>query len=167
MSDYTPKNLDLQLLDLLRQGYTTMSELMDITALGGETVNHAIEALDENRYIERDGFRGANFWSFNITEKGLAALPAMDETQNALFSLGLWPQDIKTLQMFQSTGAVIASEYIYDNIPEREQQREAAASMTKLLRKGYLREFGFMRRKVEVNDKGSRLLNEWSGKISA
>lgn len=154
--------LEKKILLLIRQGHSVMSELMDITGLGGEVVNRAIESLDQNRFIEREGFVGGAFWTFSITQKGLDILPEMNETQAKMYKLGLWPTDLDTLRFFQDAGAAVASEHIYAKIGNRDEQRNIAASMIKLLRLGYMREFGFIRRKVKVNEKGIQLLDTYS-----
>jgi DNA-binding MarR family transcriptional regulator len=156
---------DRKTLSLIQQGHIIMAELIDITGLTGETVNRSVEVLDQNRYIERKGFLGGDFWTFSITRKGMAVLPDIDALQQKFCEMGLWPSDLKTLRFFQDAGTVIASEYIYSKIQERDGQRNIAASMIKLLRLEYMREFGFSRRRVEIIEKGIELLTKYEDQL--
>ena len=158
---YTPNEQEKNVLALVAQGNTQMAELIDITGLGGELVNRCIEALDENRLITRKGFVGGNFWEFAITEKGLAALPEMSEVEKACHELGVWPTDLEYLALFKDMSGVVASEYVYANIESLEGQRAALVAVVKLVRRGYMREFGFVRRKIEVTESGKALLEKY------
>ncbi|MCL2368627.1 MAG: hypothetical protein FWC72_06495 [Oscillospiraceae bacterium] len=158
---YKLNEQEIKILSLIAEGNIQMAELLDVTGLGGEILNHCIEALDQNRYIEREGFVGGKFWTFSITEKGLAALPEMNEVEQAFYKLGLWPTDLEVLEIFKDRGGEIASQYVYANLEGLEKQRETLASMVKLLRLGYMREFGFVRRKVELTETGRALLAKY------
>jgi hypothetical protein len=139
-----------------------MAELMDISGWGGETVNTIIEYLDQNRLIEREGFVGGKFWTFAITEKGGKELPVLSVEEAKAVKLGLWPSDISALKALSNTGDTAVSEYIHTNITDAEQRHSVSASLLKLLRKGYLDEFGFARRKIRLNAKGKSLLTDFA-----
>ena len=157
---YKPNEQETKILELVAQGNIFMAELIDITGLGGEVLNHSIEALDQNRYIRRAGFVGGNFWTFSISKKGLEALPEMSELEKEFHELGLWPTDLDTLELFNKHSGVLASQCIYTNIEGSDKQLAAIGSMVKLIRLGYIREFGFVRRKVELSDSGKQLLSK-------
>jgi hypothetical protein len=153
---------DTLILSLIQQGFETMAELIDVSDFGGSVVNASIELLDQNRYIERYGLIGANFWSFKLTDKGEQVLPPLSAKERELQKKGLSSIDIETLKLFSRIGAVIASQYIHENTPDADEQRQIAASIVKLLRKGYLGEFGFTRRRVKINNKGLELIKAYA-----
>jgi SSS family solute:Na+ symporter len=149
---------EVLILSLIRQGHETMAELIDVSGLSGDKANAAIETLDFNRLIERAGFIGANFWTFCLTEKGKKELPSLNSDEERMAKFGLWTNDLAALKLFEKAGVVMASEYIQKNITDAGQRLSIVASVYKLLRKGYLDELGFMRRRIQINEKGRNLL---------
>jgi SSS family solute:Na+ symporter len=161
MSETTILNeLELSVLDAVLKGHTHMYELIDLFGLGGVAVNAAVERLDEARYIARDGYAGANFWSFEITEKGLDALPPMSESEKKFFRYGLESSDMALLEILKNNGRCQPGRVIVEAFPDPETQKKAAASVVKMLRRGYLNQDGFVKRYVTVNDKGEELLRQ-------
>lgn len=68
--------LEKQILEMLRIGHCYMSDLTDAPGGGTpKTSGAAVENLDQGGYLVRAGMSGSKFYTFTITEKGLAALP--------------------------------------------------------------------------------------------
>ena len=68
--------LEKQILEMLRIGHCYMSDLTDALGVDSKTSGAAVENLDQGGYLVRAGMSGSKFYTFTITEKGLAALPA-------------------------------------------------------------------------------------------
>ncbi|MDR1272832.1 MAG: hypothetical protein LBK04_07595 [Clostridiales Family XIII bacterium] len=148
------------ILDLIRKGYTTTAELMDLTGSRGEKISVAIEKLDEYGYIRRDGYSGAKFWSFTITQKGESLLPELSQEDKTLEPIGLTSGDIDILGFVKEKGKSRSSQLVYDNYKDPDEAKAVAAVIVKLLRRGYLSESGFLKRWVVINDKGDQLLQQ-------
>lgn len=149
---------DKRILGYIQEGHDVMSELFDLTGWNGERINLCIERLDENRYIERDGLRGANFWSFTITDKGAQALPSLDPEAGKLAKLGLCPRDLEVLRICKQAGKARATTIISNTKADVNTQIDYAGSVVKLVRRGYLNESGFLKRIIEISPTGEQLL---------
>lgn len=154
---------DRRIMAYIRSGLDQMCELMDITAWSGEKLNGIIEKLDQSRYICRDGLQGERFWSFRLTKKGEASLPAMRKADADLHSrYGLIEDDVNVLHAIGNDAKVSPSEALrtLKDANDRERRREYALSVVKLIRNGYMSESGFLRRVVTVTEKGRRVIAE-------
>jgi len=150
---------DIEVLTMIRGGHSLMSELVDFSGWVGEKVNRSIEVLDENRYIARRGYRGADFWAFAITQKGLDALPPLSGEEAKLFEYGLTPMDIRILKLFNEIGGEhLPGKIIQEKITDDVERKEAVAAVLKLLRMEYLNQMGFIRRRVSINELGKKVL---------
>lgn len=83
--------MDKQVLEMIRLGHCYMSDLTDALGVDSKTSGASIENLDQGGYIVRAGMRGSKFYTFSITEKGLAALSALSDTEAAMAKEGLSP----------------------------------------------------------------------------
>lgn len=151
---------DKRILDYIREGHDVMSELFDMTNWPGEKLGRVVEKLDENRYIERLALQGLNFWSFRLTEKGDAVLPPLSAENAALRKFGLCKRDIDILSIVNTKGKSRATQLIADMTSDRMEQIDFAGSVVKLLRFGYLKESGFLKRIIEINPKGEEMLRK-------
>lgn len=149
---------DLRILKYIQDGHDIMSELFDLTSWPGEKVNHVIEKLDENRFIERAGLTGAKFWSFSLTEKGTKQLTQLNEQEKSLRQRGLCAYDIETLRVVYAKGKSIATVLIASTVSGKDAQLQMAGSVVKLIRRGYLKESGFLKRIIEITPKGKSML---------
>lgn len=141
---------DLQVLELLRLGHCYMSDLTDALGVDSKASGAAIEQLDQGGYLMRQGLRGSKFYAFEITEKGLAALPARNEKEAQMAREGLSPLYVALLD-------------IVANHPERQAeflQKHGIKSMhmasisSHLTRQGYIVEGGLFKRKLRITEKG-------------
>lgn len=149
---------DRRILRYIQEGHDVMCELFDMTAWPGEKLGKVVEKLDENRFIERLALQGLDFWSFKLTPKGAAVLPTPSAEDKALEEYGLCKRDIDMLNIVKKAGKSRATQLIANISGLREEQVDYAGSVVKLLRKGYLKESGFLKRLIEINEQGEKML---------
>ena len=68
--------LEKQILEMLRIGHLLHVRPDRRLGVDSKTSGAAVENLDQGGYLVRAGMSGSKFYTFTITEKGLAALPA-------------------------------------------------------------------------------------------
>lgn len=152
---------DKRILHYIQQGHDIMAELFDLSGWKGERINECIEKLDENRYIERDALHGAGFWSFRITAKGTAALPPLAPEDARMSELGLCKRDLDMLHICRKAGKGRATEIIAGTKAEESMQINYAGSVVKLIRRGYMKESGFLKRIIELSPEGETLIERF------
>jgi len=150
---------DKKILRYLQQGFKTNAELMDITSWAGEYLSVVVEKLDEAGYIKRDGIKRLAFWKYDITEKGTEFLPELSASEAALQKYGLSDQDIKYLKSLERVGKQNVTDHIYSLSDKPQEQKDAMCSFLKLIRDGYVKETGFIRRFMTITDSGDELLS--------
>lgn len=148
------------ILNYIQEGHDIMSELFDLTGWNGERINACIERMDENRYIERASLHGAGFWSFSMTAMGQDALPPLEGQAAELAKIGLCPRDLEVLQICKNAGKARATEIIANTKADTHTQVNYAGSVVKLIRRGYLKESGFLKRIIEINSSGEQMLEK-------
>lgn len=156
--------LEIKILSLIREGSNTMAEIIDTVNIESERINKIVEKLDLDRYIEREGLIMEKFWQFALTPKGEEALPALPESEEKMLAEhGVIQKDIDMLRKVERSGkigsiALIAGE----GRVELDVQLDLNKSIVKLLKYGYLNQSGFLRRKVELSEKGRALLSAFA-----
>lgn len=150
--------LDLQILEMLRYGHDSMSELTDALKVDSRFSNEAVERLDRGGYLKRRSLSGANFYSFEIMPQGLALLPQLPENDAAMAKDGLKPIYLKVLKMAAKSP---------DKLPDFAKEEglaslEVASIISHLVKKGYLLEKGLWRRILKVTDKGYNIIERYS-----
>lgn len=151
-------NDELMVLEKIRSGYTQMAEIMDFTMWGGERTNKVIESLDKGGYILRTGLNGARFWEFLITQKGIDCLPPLSDEDEKLAHYGLCSFDVKVLEAVQSEKKGKTGDILSKHFDKEKDGLEAALSVSKMVRRGYLNDSGFFQQKIELSDKGKEIL---------
>ncbi len=147
-----------RVLRYIQEGHNIMCELFDLTGWPGEKIGRVVEKLDENRYIERYALQGLDFWSFKLTPKGAATLPPLSTDDQALYQFGLCTRDIRMLEIVKKVGKTRATQLIADATSNPEERVDMAGSVVKLLRLGYLKESGFLKRIIEISPNGEKML---------
>ena len=89
--DVTLGEAEYQVLGLIREGFTHMVEIVDYVGKDSRYVSDSVERLDRGGYICRESLTGAGFYALQITEKGLAKLPALTEEEQKLAKEHLTP----------------------------------------------------------------------------
>ncbi len=156
-------DFELEVLKLIRLGHLYMSDLTDAMGVDSKTSGAAIENLDLGGYIVRAGMTGSKFYTFTITEKGIAALPALKDEEAELAKEGLSPLYLELLNIVM-------------NHPERQAdfvRRHAIKSMhmasisSHLTRQGYIMEGGLFKRRLRITEKGSAAVLKYTASKKA
>lgn len=138
---------DLALLGLIRDGLDQMVELADYRSGDVSGINLCVERLDRGGYIKRQSLRGAGFYAFSVTRRGLEALG-----REALPPDGLSAQARRLLTAIEGGGLELFA---------REQGVSGAAVsalISMLDRRGYVRQYGFLRRRIALCAAGREAL---------
>lgn len=149
---------DKQVLEMIRLGHCYMADITDALGVDSKTSGAAIENLDQGGYIVRAGMVGSKFYTFSITEKGEAALPALAGAEGEMAKEGLNPLYVELLQ-------------IVDRHPEKQAeflQKNGIKSMrmssicSHLTRQGYIIEGGLFKRKLRITEKGKAAVQKYA-----
>lgn len=151
-------DFDLKILDLLRFGHESMAEITDALEVDSRVSNASIEKLDRGGYIKRQAAWGANFYAFDITEKGLALLPQLSAKDAEMAKDGMRPLYLKVLMLTGNSPEELPKLAKEEGLPSL----VVASIISHLARKGYLAEKGIWRRLVMVTDKGKAVLAKYS-----
>lgn len=151
-------SFDVKLLELLRYGHDSMSELTDSLKVDSGVSNKAVERLDRGGYLKRRAINGANFYSFEITEKGLSVLPKLSDKEAKMAADGLTDKYLKILRVTDES-----PEKLPDLVKEEGlTSLEVASAVSHLVKKGYVLEKGVWRRKLEVTEAGRKVLAKYA-----
>jgi SSS family solute:Na+ symporter len=160
--DLKLNSVDQRVLQLISVGHLYMSDLTDTLGVDSKTSGAAIENLDQGGYIVRAGMTGSKFYTFTITDKGLAALPALNGAEAEMAGEGLIPMYVELLDIVKSH-------------PERQAEfvkRNAIKSMhmasisSHLTRRGYIIEGGLFKRKLRITDKGAAAVAKYASAVA-
>ena len=151
-------DMEKQILEMLRIGHCYMSDLTDALGVDSKTSGAAIENLDQGGYIVRAGMTGSKFYTFSITEKGLAALPALSGTEAEMAKEGLSPLYIQLLKVVKETPEKQAEFVQKNNI----KSMRMSAICSHLTRQGYVVEGGLFKRKLRVTEKGAAAIRKYA-----
>jgi len=147
-----------KVLEIIRKGYNTMAEINDMLKIDCYISKEYIAKLEYYNYINRFGNGGKNYYTFNISEKGLKALPPLSEKEKSLLTDNIDETGIKVLLYVQENPNIVADELTNVTGMEVLASSNVIAS---LIRRGYLKEGGLWKRKVEISDGGSKLLEKY------
>ncbi|MDW7650368.1 MAG: sodium:solute symporter family protein [Bacillota bacterium] len=149
----------LEVLMLIRMGYANMSELCDILGQDAGVLNKHVEKLDLGGYIVRQSLTGSGFYAFTISTKGIDALPEFSEEETVLLQDNLSLDSVRVLRIAaQDTGILpqLISSGEYTSL-------EISATLSKLIRNGYLLEGGFWKRTISLTETGKAVLDKHKG----
>ena len=150
-------DMDKQILEMLRVGHCYMSDLTDALGVDSKTSGASIENLDQGGYIVRAGMRGSKFYTFSITEKGLAALPALSGKEAEMIKEGLTPLYVQLLKIVKDTPEKQA-EFLQKNGIKSMRMSSISSHLT---RHGYIVEGGLFKRKLRITDKGRTAVQKY------
>ena len=130
--------LEKQILEMLRIGHCYMSDLTDALGVDSKTSGAAVENLDQGGYLVRAGMSGSKFYTFTITEKGLAALPALSGKEAEMAEEFLNPLYVQLLKVVKENPKQQA-EFVQKNGIK---SMRMSAICSHLTRRGYVVEGG-------------------------
>lgn len=142
---------DKQVLEMIRLGHCYMADITDALGVDSKTSGAAIENLDQGGYIVRAGMVGSKFYTFSITEKGEAALPALAGVEGEMAKEGLTPLYVELLQIVAKNPEKQA-EFLQKNGIKSMKMSSICSHLT---RQGYIIEGGLFKRKLRITEKGS------------
>ncbi|WP_130870090.1 sodium:solute symporter family protein [Intestinimonas massiliensis (ex Afouda et al. 2020)] len=151
-------DMEKQILQMLRIGHCYMSDLTDALGVDSKTSGAAIENLDQGGYIVRAGMSGSKFYTFSITEKGMAALPALSSTEAEMAKEGLSPLYVQLLKVVKEAPEKQA-EFVQKNSIK---SMRMSAICSHLTRQGYVVEGGLFKRKLRVTEKGAAAIRKYA-----
>ena len=149
---------DLKVLEMLRYGHETMSEITDALQVDSRHSNAGIEKLDRGGFLKRRALWGSNFYAFDITDRGMEKLPPLSEHEAALAKDSLKPMYLRLL----SRTAVNPEELPEFVKQENLSSLEVSSAIGHLVRKGYLTEGGLWRRTIGITEKGRSILAKYA-----
>ena len=156
--EVTLDDFDLQVLSLLRLGHCYQADITDYMGVDSSRAAASVEKLDQGGYLMRAGMIGTKFYTYSITEKGLAALKPLPETEAKMASEGLSPMYLELLTIVMNTPdkqADFVKKYQIHSM-------QMAAISSHLTRQGYLIEGGLFKRKLRIADKGIAAVKKYS-----
>lgn len=146
---------DKKVLGFIRDGYNTMAEVTDLLKVDSSVSNSIIEKLDRARYIKRKGLARSSFYTFELPEKGLSAVPVEDNLKG-LAGDGMDMAKLNALNEILRAPAEILA------IPEKLSMSslEFSTVIASMVRGGYLTEGGLWKRTLAVTEKGEIMLKK-------
>lgn len=148
--DVTLEELDLKVLGLIRDGLTTMVEVVDYLSLDSRYCAVSLEKLDRGGYIIREGLTGKGFYTFEISEKGNLALPVRSEKEKTLTAVNLTPlllEYLSQLAKSEDDGITVMQKNNISGL-------QIASLNAVLERNGYVHQFGHFRRHYRITKEG-------------
>lgn len=148
--DIALNELDKKVLSMIRTGHCYMSDITDALGVDSKTSGDAVANLDMGGYIVREGMKGSKFFTFTITEKGLAALNPLEGAEAELSKEMLTPLYLELLSVVKENPEN-QSEFVRKNNIHSMQMSSICSHLT---RQGYIIEGGLFKRKLKITDKG-------------
>lgn len=145
---------EVEILKNIHDGFKDMAQLCDLYGKDSSDVNRIIEKLDEAAFIKRKAYTGADFFTFELTPKGMVALPESNEQDKKLRQYGL---STKTLDFLIAVRKDPGSLNEYSK-----ETGQTGLTLSAYIRQaadnGYIDETGFWQRKISITDKGLEVL---------
>jgi SSS family solute:Na+ symporter len=148
--DVKLEDTDIKALSLINIGHLYMADITDSLGVDSRTSTASIERLDQGGYIVRAGLSRSAFYTFEITQKGMDALPESERVSPALREAKLSPMYVELLSIVK-TDPEKQLEFVKKyNI----KSMHMAAISSHLTRQGYIAEQGLFKRKLRITQKG-------------
>ncbi len=154
--DYNLHSQELAILIATATGANRFSDFIDTTQLDGQLVNEFVVGLERLGYICREGFIGAKYYTFNLTNMGRDRLYRAMPDQAQTLKLGLDYRGIKALQLAAKDGKWLTEDFASSlGIAPL----EVASVLSGLYEQGCLKDTGIFRRRLEITAKGKEVLD--------
>ena len=156
--DVSLDEFDYKVLDLIRNGHQYMADITDGLAVDSNVSSTSIDKLDQGGYIERAGLTGSKFFTFSITDKGLAALPELSGVEKDMAEDYINPKYLDFINTALSNPEALAN-FARNNSMGSLQMSSMISHLT---RRGYIDEKGIFKRKVLVTSAGKELAQKYA-----
>jgi len=156
--DVTLDEFDTKVLTLIRLGHCYQADITDYMGVDSSRAASTIEKLDQGGLVVRRGMAATSFYTFDITEKGQAALAPLEGAEAALADVQLSPMYLDLLAILKSNPekqADFIKKYAIASM-------QMAAISSHLTRQGYIIEKGLFKRKLQLSEKGVSAVQTFS-----
>lgn len=161
--DIELNDFDIKVLEMINIGHQYLADISDGLNVDSKVSTDSIEKLDQGGFIERAGLRGSKFFTFSVTEKGKEALPALSEIESKMVEDYLTPKYVRFLEMALNRPDEIGL-FAKDN---NMTSLQMSSMISHLNRRGYIIEKGMFRRRVEVTEKGKKMVEKYAVFVKA
>jgi SSS family solute:Na+ symporter len=151
-------DIDNKILNSIRKGYAVMGELTDILGIDSGLTSDRLKKLEANGIIKRDSTAGSGYYLFSITEKGEEYLPQLSKKEKLLYNDYIDSDSLAIIDYVNNTTKVNASDLLKTVNMETQAISTIIAS---LVRRGFLKESGLIKRNIDISSKGKEMLNKY------
>lgn len=156
--DIKLEEMDLKILEMISVGHLYMADLTDAMGVDSRTSGASIERLDRGGYIIRRGLNRSNFYTFDISDKGMETLPALDAKEEEMRKEMLTPMYVELLAILKNN-----PEEQMKFIEEHKIKSMHMASISShLTRQGFIKEGGLFKRKLQITEKGVKAAEKFA-----
>ncbi|MGI6177313.1 MAG: sodium:solute symporter family transporter [Eubacterium sp.] len=156
--DIALDDTEKEILRLLSIGHIYMRDYSDYLGLDSKTSGAAVDRLDQGGYLMRESNLGSKMYTFSITDKGKAALPALSEREQKLADAYLTDEYVEMLKAVKQSTQAVRDYTAQKQIPSM----RMSAIVTHLAMYGYIVEKGVFRRKLSLTAKGEKAITEFA-----
>lgn len=156
--DVQVNDFDKQVMELIRVGHCYQADITDYLGVDSSKAAESIEKLDQGGYIIRAGMSGTKFFTYSLTEKGEAALPALDGKAAEMAKEYVNPLYVELLSIVKNSPDKQAEFVKKHEI----RSMQMAAISSHLTRRGYIIEGGLFKRKLRITDKGAAVVAKYA-----
>ncbi|NSW83585.1 MAG: hypothetical protein HPY90_10005 [Syntrophothermus sp.] len=147
-----------QVLKLIASGHDTLCNVVDYMGWIVPEAVIVIDRLEMEGYIRRAGSFGSEYLRFVLTEKGYQVIEELPETEKEfIYKYGLSKEDVDILKAASELGRA-QSDNEHLTAKTGYSGMQVVASIENLEKKGYLRQFGWVRRRVAVTPQGEKMI---------
>jgi SSS family solute:Na+ symporter len=168
VSDYNRKKVSLtefdqKVLAMINTGHQYMADLCDGLNVSSTVTSLSIEKLDQGGFIERAGLVGSKFYTFTVTEKAKKVLPQLDAESTRMLEDYLSPVYLDFLTIAAENPSVLGN-FAKEN---KLGSLQMSSMISHLARRGYIKEKGLFKRKVEITQSGIQIVKKYASSQTA
>lgn len=159
------KDQELKILAYIREGKCNLVDFADCLRISAPAANYIMEDLEQNGYVVRRSYTGINSFTYDLTDKGVAELPALSDKDAALVKEGISAEQCKMLAYLAKateptlTGKVVKEAGL--------STAEFVSNVTHLVDAGLVADSGIIRRRISITEKGKALVKKLANVVSA
>lgn len=142
-------------------GANRLADFIDSLQSDGQIVNEIVEKLETEGFIARLAPRGADFYHFGVTSKGIISL-ALSSEENEMYKKKIDSRCIKVLNCVKNRPGMV-SEEVSEALSIH--SLELVPVLSALVSNNYLKDTGLLRRKFLISDPGLKVLGVYNSLI--